>query len=112
MDKETEINFLRMERQSIQEQMSPLTKRLSEIRQRILELKSQFKIGDRIQWSSGRGMLFGRVECIGAWMEESPQWRVIRIKNDGTDGAEVWVRSYNNPVLCEESARVKEGVLP
>lgn len=96
-----EIRMLQSELDEIEKQIEPLENRSLEIKQKILELKSQFKVGDVIEWKCGDSTRKGRVESIKEWLFGEPEWRVINIKKDGSLGARFTVSNYSKPTLSK-----------
>jgi len=81
--------------------IGPLSKERAELNQRLLELASQFKVGDIITWGRTGRLLRGRVTGISKWTGYHPCWTVTNILKDGTDGATREVRPYDNPTLVK-----------
>ncbi len=73
--------------------VGPLTDERARLSHQILETKSEFKVGDLIEWNGKRGI----VSKIGIWCGDIPMWIVGRILKDGTAGASVTVRRYDRP---------------
>jgi hypothetical protein len=88
------LEQLQSELEAVKEQIKPLAELKSSLNQEILNLKSEFKIGDVISWN-GR---VGRVVQIKDWVCGDPMWTVIRIKKDGSEGMPEDVRPYTKPV--------------
>ncbi len=102
-DTEKTIAAHRRNIELLKAQIDPLATEAARLRQLILELKSPFKVGDVIQWAYGRDKIRkGRVIEIIEWVCEDPMWRVILIKQDGTDGGIVEVRHYHNPTKVNQ----------
>lgn len=76
--------------------IAPLASEQAELRRKILLSKSKFKIGDIIVWKGKKGRVFE----VKEWCCGDPMWKVVRIKNDGSDGAPCEVREYENPILA------------
>ena len=82
--------------------LSPLLAERTKLEQEILESYSAFKVGDMIEWNEGKRK--GRVVRIIRWCGiDSPAWRVIRIRKDGSDGEQCEVRNYMHPVLFKSA---------
>jgi hypothetical protein len=83
--------------------ISPLEDEKSKIEHRILGDKSPFVVGDIIvEWNGGKG----RVVEIVEWVCGDPQWKVVNIRKDGSEGSTRLVRNYDKPRLF----KAKEGV--
>lgn len=78
-------------------QMTPFINEKLRLKQAVLELKSQFSIGDVIQWKAGKQIRRGKVLRIREWRCGDPMWVVQFIRKDGSTGEMVEVRDYMNP---------------
>lgn len=65
----------------------------------LMELRSQFKIGDVIEWLRGSRIASGRVVAVYDWCGGEPAWQVRRIKKDGSEGKLVVIQPYLRPKL-------------
>lgn len=90
--------FIRAEISDLEAQLEPLQAAVDERRERLLEVLSPFAVGDIITWQAGgvNKSRKGRVIELGWWVGD-PKWKVRRIKNDGTFGAECWIFPYYKP---------------
>jgi len=75
--------------------IEPIQNERSELKQRLIELKSKFKPGDIISWNDGKRK--GRVIKIIPWVCGDPMWGVVNIRKDGTEGSVCKVHPYQNP---------------
>lgn len=82
----------------LDDQIQTLGTKRGELFQQLLELKSKFKVGDKIQWRFGQGLKYGTVESITHWCCDEPCWKVRVTRKDGTPGNLVEVRDYQNPI--------------
>lgn len=102
---------MKTEEQQIVDQIEVLDNRIHELQgnrhvlnQRLMSLRSQFQLGDVIEWVSGKSKSRGRVEFVGEWCFGKPQWRVVNLKKDGTEGSSRWIRYYMKPTLVTPSS--------
>lgn len=79
--------------------IKPIQDEVLELRQKILESESEFKVGDLITWR--KGDFRGRVVGIKRFSGESPMWIVQRIRKDGSYGERCNVRHYQLPILVK-----------
>ena len=73
--------------------VSPLNEERRKIKQKLLVARSQFNVGDIIEWKEGSRR--GRVVGIAHWYGDHPYWKVIRILKNGTEGSLRPVSVYN-----------------
>lgn len=81
-------------------EIKPLQVEIAALKQKLLEMKSQFKVGDVISWLGGKRR--GLVLEIRNWCGDEPCWKVRSIRKDGSEGAVEVVRPYFNPVKVQE----------
>lgn len=84
-------------------EVGPLLKAKAELQQRLLEIRSPFRVGDIISWSAGSKQRKGQVVAIKAWVCGDPMWHVHNIRKDGSLGSIFEVRTYDKPVLVSRS---------
>ena len=68
---------------------------------RLAEHLSPFKLGQIIQWQSGRFFARGRVESVSFSYGTTIQWQVTRITKDGLDGKLQNVYGFQSPTAVE-----------
>jgi len=82
--------------------IEPLENERSQLKQKILESKSEIKIGDIISWNKGKRK--GRVIDITPWVTDTPMWKVVNILKNGADGCSCEVMPYNNPIILSKAS--------
>jgi len=75
--------------------MRPLAEEKAKINQQLLENRSEFAVGDIIEWKDGAKK--GRVVGISEWCCGEPMWSVALILKDGSEGRVIKVRPYQKP---------------
>lgn len=101
MTKDEQIKELEHEIAQLSAQIEPLHERREQLKQQIIELKSPFKVGDKIRWVWGSSQTrMGTVVEITSWVCGTPKWKVRNIRKDGTEGDLVEVLEFDNPVLA------------
>ena len=83
--------------------IAPLMSERTYLKQQLVELKSEFAVGDIIRWQHGMKFRRGRVLQIRNWVLGDPMWIVRNIRSDGTEGEIVEIRSYQNPLLDQQN---------
>lgn len=82
----------------IDEIIAPLQREHNALNDMLLAERSEFKVGDIIEWGYGGGKVAtGRVKEIRHWVCGEPYWVVERIKMDGSPGQSCKVYSYQKP---------------
>lgn len=95
----TLIESLKKQIDDLDALIKPLANKRAELRQKLIEAKSKFAIGDIITWNEGTRK--GRIIKIKEWCCGDPMWEVRRLKLDGTEGELSDVYSWKNPVLSK-----------
>lgn len=82
---------------AIKAQVEPLIEERTALEQESIRRKSQFQVGDTIQWKAGKSFRRGRVDEIEEWVCDQPCWVVTAIRKNGSMGEQCTVRSYMDP---------------
>lgn len=94
----THIEQIKNRIAAINVEIAPLLSERRTLEQLLLQERSEFVVGDLIEWSYGVGMVaVGRVTGIRQWVCGDPLWLVARIRKDGTTGHTCKVHSYQKP---------------
>jgi hypothetical protein len=81
--------------------IDPLHDERGKLKQKLLESKSIFKVGDVIEWVAGSQKRRGQVIEIRHWVCDCPMWFVQNIRQDGSRGSNCEVRDYMHPVKID-----------
>lgn len=96
-------NELRAEIQRLESKIAPLNDRLVELRLKLRESLSLFKIGDVIETTSGQARR-GRVTAVCKWVDTF-SWKVQVIRKDGTEGCQQMFYPYQLPRLVKRGGQ-------
>lgn len=82
-------------------ELQPLLDEQSRLQRDLRILRSPFKIGDLVEWSSGGWdrprKVRAKITAIGA-----ARWGAVRIRRDGSEGSRCIVWGFNKPKLCTD----------
>ena len=90
---------LRIDR--LRETIKPLQDELNATERQLLEVISPFKVGEIIEWASGKTVARGRVVDIRRDYGDGCCWKVRRIRKDGSDGEKMDISHWKNPRKAE-----------
>jgi hypothetical protein len=96
-EQEKQIKAWEKELEMVELQIEKLCVPKQRLEQQILEAKSIFKVGDKIEWTAGTQTRRGYVTEIIEWCCGDPKWKVRLIKKDGTEGGIVQIYPWMNP---------------
>lgn len=105
MSAANDIPAAKLRLKQMQEQRDELDIAIRELANDIAEAESQFKVGDLITWKSGQSRRKGRIVMVVPWCGSGAKYEVIRIRADGTEGAQVCVHNWkSNDIRFAERA--------
>lgn len=82
----------------VEKQIESLCIERTNLRNAIAEARSEFRIGDVVEYKFGRGVARGVVKAIIPWAGMSQSLVVSRIRKDGSEGVQETVYPYKKPV--------------
>lgn len=95
------IEEMEAEIAALEKLIEPANQRLRTLKQELLEARSPIKVGDIIEFNQAYGHLrYGRVLRIDEWVGNQPEYIIVNIRADGSDGARGSVCLHQNPKLA------------
>ena len=86
----------------LQKQIHALSQERMELQNMLAEARSEFRIGDVIEFQYGKGLARGVVEKILPWGDTNSTLVVTTIRKDGSKGAHQTVYPYKKPVKVQQ----------
>lgn len=89
--------LLEDELESKKQQIAELSSVMFELAAEVRRRKSRFAVGDFIQWNRGKSVAVGQVTKLLPAICNKVDWRVRRVRKDGTFGSTVTVSDWDKP---------------